>query len=266
MRSKWSNKSLTSDHKAIRELLDSRVQRYNQPNFIPQDPIAIPHAYSCLQDIEIAGFWTAMLSWGQRKTILTKARELFSLMDNAPYDFILHHKEKDRKRFLSFKHRTFQPLDTLYFLEFLQQYYRTNDSLEDAFFQSGQSAVTEMRSALAVFHTRFFDHPYTPDRTRKHVSTPIRNSACKRLNMFLRWMVRTDSNGVDFGLWRRMSPAVLMIPLDVHVERVALKLKLLSGSTTGWKAVEELTEVLRSFDPDDPVKYDFALFGMGVLE
>jgi uncharacterized protein (TIGR02757 family) len=266
MRSKWSNKNLTADLIAIRDLLDARVQRYNQPSFIPQDPIAIPHAYTRLQDIEIAGFWTAMLSWGQRKTILTKSRELFSLMDHAPHDFILHHKEQERKRFLAFKHRTFQPMDTLYFLEFLQQYYRTYTSLENAFLETGSVEVTDIRVAIARFHDRFFDHPFAPDRTRKHVSTPLRNSGCKRINMFLRWMVRKDQCGVDFGLWQKISPAVLMIPLDVHVQRVALKLKLLSGASTGWKSVEELTAVLRTFDPEDPVKYDFALFGMGVLE
>jgi len=267
MRSKRSSKNSIASLSTVRDLLDERVLLYNQPDFIAQDPIAVPHMYTRLQDVEIAGFWTAMLSWGLRKTILSKSRELFSLMDNAPYEFILHHREKERQRFMAFRHRTFQPLDTLYFLEFFQQYYRQYDSLEDAFLLAGESpGLRDVRKSLEAFHAAFFNHPYAPQRTRKHVSTPVANSACKRINMFLRWMVRNDDKGVDFGLWRRISPSVLMMPLDVHVQRVATKLGLLSGKTTGWKAVQELTTILRTFDPDDPVKYDFALFGMGVLE
>jgi uncharacterized protein (TIGR02757 family) len=249
----------TQTHK----LLESRVAMYNTPEFISNDPISVPHAYSRLQDIEIAGFWTASISWGLRKTISRNARQLMALMDDAPYEFILHHRDQDRKRFLHFVHRTFQPTDTLYFLEFLQQYYTTHTSLEDAFIHPCSG---EMRDILIRFHEIFFTHPYAPDRTRKHVSTPVRNAACKRLNMFLRWMVRRDHMGVDFGLWRRLSPAQLMIPLDVHVQRVAEVLQLLSPHSKGWRAVEELTAVLRIFDPGDPVKYDYALFGMGVME
>lgn len=208
-----------------------------------------------------------MLSWGLRKTILKNASELFALMDNAPYDFIRHHEEKDRVRFLNFRHRTFQPTDTLYFLEFLQYYYREHDSLEEAFLGSANSGdVIDTRTALIGFHQCFFDHPYAPERTRKHISSPSQNSACKRLNMFLRWMVRDDDCGVDFGLWKRVDQSQLMIPLDVHVQRIATSLGLLSIQDKGWKAVETLTGILRTFDPQDPVKYDFALFGMGVLE
>jgi uncharacterized protein (TIGR02757 family) len=267
MKSKRSNKNSINNLDAVKTLLDARVDLYNNPDFIPDDPIAVPHAYSRLQDIEITAFWTAILAWGQRKTILNKARELFALMDNAPHEFIVHHQESDRKRFLNFRHRTFQATDTLYFLEFLQGYYQRHESLEDAFLIRDQSAGRfEIRLALMDFHTLFFDHPYAPSRTRKHVSSPRHYSGCKRLNMFLRWMVRDDKCGVDFGLWKRIDKADLMIPLDVHVHRVATALGLLTRKDTGWRAVEELTGVLRTFDPLDPVKYDFALFGMGVLE
>ncbi len=267
MKSKRSSKNSTNNLDAVKTLLDARVDLYTNPDFIPDDPIAIPHAYNRLQDIEIAAFWTAILSWGQRKTILNKARELFALMDNAPFDFVRHHQEADRQRFLKFRHRTFQPTDTIYFLEFLQQYYRQHKSLEEAFLISNQQpGQFEMRVALIDFHALFFNHPYAPARTRKHISSPRHHSGCKRLNMFLRWMVRDDKQGVDFGLWKRIDKADLMIPLDVHVHRVASALGLLTRNDTGWKAVEELTGVLRKFDRDDPVKYDFALFGMGVLE
>ncbi len=267
MRSKKSNRNSTNSPDAIKALLDARVSLYNRPEFIAHDPIAIPHSFHKLQDIEIAGFWTAMLSWGLRKTILNKSRELFALMDNAPYDFILHHKEKDRQRFLDFRHRTFQATDTLYFLEFLQQYYRDHHSLEEAFLESMNiTGVFDMRTALTDFHTKFFNHPFAPTRTRKHISSPQNNSGCKRINMFLRWMVRDDECGVDFGLWKQIDKADLMIPLDVHVHRIARSLGLLTRPDAGWKSVEELTGILRTFDPADPVKYDFALFGMGVLE
>ncbi|NNK90731.1 MAG: TIGR02757 family protein, partial [Saprospiraceae bacterium] len=179
---------------------------------------------------------------------------------NAPFEFIVNHQEKDRKRFSEFKHRTFQYTDTLYFLEFLQWYYTQYESLEDAFV-----GHQDMKSTLSTFHNQFFHLENAPTRTRKHVSTPARNSSCKRLNMFLRWMVRSDGHGVDFGLWKKIPTSMLMIPLDVHVERVARQLGLLERKQRDWKAVEELTANLRKFDPADPVKYDFALYGMGVL-
>jgi uncharacterized protein (TIGR02757 family) len=262
---KKSGKNSINNLSSVRALLDHRADLYNQPDFIAQDPIAIPRSYTALQDIEITGFWTATLSWGQRKTILNKTRELFALMDGAPHDFILNHREKDRKRFLKFCHRTFQATDTLYFLDFFQRYYCSHHSLEDAFLHNHGNEFT-MREALHNFHGFFFDHENAPLRTRKHVSDPHRDSACKRLNMFLRWMVRRDTKGVDFGLWTRIDPSALMIPLDVHVQRVATALGILSANAKGWKAVEELTAVLRTFDASDPVRYDFALFGMGVLE
>ncbi|MCB0572179.1 MAG: TIGR02757 family protein [Phaeodactylibacter sp.] len=250
----------------LRLLLDEFAGRYNQPAFIEGDPISIPHRFSRLQDIEIAGFWAAMLAWGQRKTIISKAAELVELMDGAPYDFVRNHDEQDRARFLAFRHRTFQLTDTLYFLEFFQQYYRQHDSLEDAFARFLSPADAHVGPALTGFHELFFSLPDAPERTRKHIATPARQSACKRLNMFLRWMVRRDDSGVDFGLWQRIRPAQLLIPLDVHVERVARRLGLLERKQADWQGVLQLTERLRAFDPADPARYDFALFGMGVLE
>ena len=250
----------------LKLLLDNAVLRYNTPAFIPNDPISLPHAFTVLQDREIMGFWAATLAWGQRKTIIRNALHLADLMDGAPYDFIKNHTEEDRTRFLDFKHRTFQATDTLWFLEFLQQYYRRHPSLETAFTRHLGPNDPTVERALAGFHHDFFDHPDAPGRTRKHVATPERGSTCKRLNMFLRWMVRRDQGGVDFGHWTDIRPDQLLIPLDVHVERVARRLGLLERPQADWRAVLELTGRLREFDPLDPVKYDFALFGMGVLE
>ena len=250
----------------IDTLLNHFEDKFNSRAFIESDPILIPHSFSKKQDIEIMGFWVAMLAWGQRVTIINKAKELIRLMDGAPYDFIINHEEKDREAFLSFKHRTFQATDTLYFLEFFQQYYRQHPSLEDAFTNFLPSDSPDIEPALTGFHKLFFSLEDAPQRTRKHVSTPARKSSCKRLNMFLRWMVRQDQNGVDFGIWKKIKPAQLMIPLDVHVDRVARRLQLLNRKQTDWLAVKELTGKLREIDPEDPVRFDFALFGMGVLE
>ena len=246
----------------VQDLLEEKVATYNHPRFIEDDPISIPHRYTQLQDIEIAGFWTAMLSWGQRKTIINKATELMQLMDDAPYEFITQHEEVDLRRFDSWKHRTFQYDDTLYFISFFKDWYSKHTSLQDAFVL----AEDTVKSRLESFHHCFFGLPHHLQRTRKHVSTPARKSSCKRLNMYLRWMVRNDSNGVDFGLWRKISPASLMIPLDIHVFNISRHLGLLQRDKADWVAVEELTSSLRQFDSSDPVKYDFALFSMGVLE
>lgn len=186
-----------------------------------------------------------------------------ALMDNSPYDFIRNHQEKDRQRFAAFVHRTFQYTDTLYFLTFLQKYYQKNDSLESLFQCRNASNI---KDGLVRFHNAFFSIKDAPARTRKHIATPDRNSACKRINMFLRWMVRTDSHGVDFGIWKEIKPSQLFIPLDVHVDRIARKLGLLHRKQTDWLAVVELTDHLTQLDPTDPVKYDYALFGMGVLQ
>ncbi len=251
----------------IKAFLDECVARYNRPEFITNDPICVPHRFSKLQDIEIIGFWTAVLAWGQRKTIISSADTLIRLMDGAPYDFVVNHTESDRKKLLGFKHRTFQATDTLYFLDFFQHYYRRHDSLEGAFARFILPFTENtVETALTGFHELFFSLPDAPNRTRKHIPTPARKSTCKRLNMFLRWMIRKDNNGVDFGLWKSIRSDQLLVPLDVHVDRIARKFGLLQRKQTDWQAVLELTETLRQFDPNDPVKYDFALFGLGVLE
>jgi uncharacterized protein (TIGR02757 family) len=250
----------------LKSILDQAVEQYNQPHFIPNDPICIPHRFDKLQDIEIMGFWTAILAWGQRKTIINKALELAALMGNQPHDFILNHSEEDRIPFLNFKHRTFQATDCLYFLEFFQHYYRHNHSLENAFSRFLSTGDEHIGPALIGFQDLFFSLPDAPKRTRKHISSPARKSTCKRLNMFLRWMVRQDNNGVDFGLWRQIAPHQLLMPLDVHVDRVARRLGLIERKQTDWLSVLELTARLKKFDPQDPTRYDFALFEMGVLE
>lgn len=249
----------------LKAFLEEQVSIYNQTGFIADDPISLPHRYSLKQDIEIVAFWTSILAWGQRKTIINKSTELFALMGDSPYDFILNHTEKDRSRFSLFKHRTFQYTDTLYFLEFLQYHYRQKDSLEDAFLYPGYSTQDfETKSALSYFHEYFFSLDHAPDRTRKHIASPTRNSTCKRLNMYLRWMVRKDKNGVDFGIWSRIPMSALMVPLDVHVHRVAIKLGLVDRKQSDWKTVDLIMDTLRMFDAIDPAKYDYALFGLGV--
>jgi len=250
---------MTDDLKAF---LDSKFHEYNQEFFIDSDPICIPHNYQKKQDIEISAFIAAVLAWGQRKTIINKCKELFNLMDNSPYDFILNHKEGDLKRFLNFKHRTFNPTDTLYFIEFFSDFYRKHESLEEAFIHP----TKDMEQSLIQFQYTFFSLPDFPARTRKHIPTPERKSTCKRLNMFLRWMVRKDNTGVDFGIWDRIGSESLICPVDLHVDRVARKLGLITRKQTDWQTAMELTAELRKLDPKDPVKYDFALFGLGVHE
>lgn len=247
----------------IADLLEEMYIKYNSVAFIENDPICIPHQFSKKQDIEIAGFFASILAWGQRKTIIYKCKELLAAMDDSPHSFILHHSEDELKRFLSFKHRTFNATDTLYFIAWLKHHYTTNDSLESAFIVPKANNWTAF-SGLASFHTSFFSLEEAPSRTRKHIATPVRGSSCKRLNMFLRWMVRKDGKGVDFGIWNTIQPAQLICPCDVHVERVARKLNLISRPKPDWAMATELTENLRLIDPNDPVKYDFALFGMGV--
>jgi uncharacterized protein (TIGR02757 family) len=250
----------------LKDFLDEKVAQYNQPGFIANDPISIPHRFSKKQDIEISGFFAAILAWGQRKTIINKCVELFCLMDNAPYDFLLNHQESDLQVFLNFKHRTFNEVDTLYFVHFLSWFYRSHESLEEAFLKGQTGEVDAMDSILTQFHLFFFSRPDFPNRTKKHIATPDRKAACKRINMYLRWMVRSDDNGVDFGLWKKISPAQLICPCDLHVDRVGRKLGLITRKQTDWLTAVELTERLREFDPLDPVKYDFALFGLGIEE
>lgn len=250
----------------LKSFLDQKVSQYNTLDFISLDPISIPHRFSKKQDIEIAGFFAATLAWGQRKTIIQKCLELMTMMDHAPHDFILHHKEQDLKPFLKFKHRTFNDVDTLYFLEFFSWYYRNHKSLEDAFTIGWTDKVEVMEKLLINFQQFFFQLPEAPQRTRKHVATPARKAACKRINMFLRWMVRKDERGVDFGIWTKIKPSQLICPCDLHVDRVGRKLGLIERKQTDWLTAIQLTEKLREFDPEDPVKYDFALFGLGIEE
>lgn len=247
---------------ALKELLDSYLEKYNDPDFIQDDPISIPHMFSDYRDIEIIGLWTAILSWGLRKTIINKSKELCNIMDYAPYDFIMNHTDNDLKRIARFKHRTFNGTDALCFVSFFKWYYTQSDTLEDAFIDV--SDRSSMKNGIYHFFNLFISAPDFVKRTRKHVANPMAKSSCKRINMFLRWMVRKDEKGVDFGLWNRIGMDQLLIPLDVHVYRVARKLGLLERKQTDWTAVELLTEKLRMLNPSDPVVYDYALFGMGI--
>lgn len=250
------------DSNSLIELLNKKAETYNQPFFIPNDPISIPHLFTKKQDIEIAGFFAAIFAWGNRTTIISKSKELLQRMDNAPHDFIQTHSPKNLKRFLHFKHRTFNSTDLLYFISFLQMHFKNNQSLETAFTIHGDT----IEKMLTGFHHYFFSLPDVPVRTKKHISTPEKKSTCKRLNMYLRWMVRRDGNGVDFGIWKNISPARLICPIDVHVARVARKLGILQRKQTDWQAAIELTQYLQTLDKKDPVKYDFALFGLGAVE
>jgi uncharacterized protein (TIGR02757 family) len=250
----------------LKKFLDSKVDFYNQPSFIAADPICIPHLFTKKQDIEIAGFFAAIFAWGNRTTIINKSKELMALMDNAPHQFILHHQKKDIQKLEGFKHRTFNTTDLLYCIEFFKHHYTKNNSLENAFTQWMHKKDITVENGLNGFYHYFFSLPHIPERTRKHIASPEKNSSCKRLNMFLRWMVRNDNTGVDFGIWKNISPVQLVMPIDVHVARVAKKLNLLQRTQTDWLTAVELTEYLRTLDAKDPVKYDFALFSLGVIE
>jgi len=244
----------------IKSLLDLKADQFNRPDFIKNDPISIPHRFRKKQDIEISGLFAATLAWGQRKTIIANCNRLVEWMENAPYDFVVNHKETDLERFSNFKHRTFNPTDLFYFIRFLKWYYSKYASLEDVF------VANTIEAGLMNFHDLFFSLPDFPKRTIKHISTPAKKSACKRINMYLRWMVRNDNRGVDFGIWKKIKPSQLICPCDVHVDRVARKLKLIKRKQVDWQTALELTENLRKLDPADPVKYDFALFGLGIEE
>lgn len=257
---------MKNDLQALKDFLDKKVEQYNRPSFIPNDPICIPHLYTKKQDKEIAGFFAAVFSWGNRSTIINKSKELLKLMDDAPYEFCLNHYDNDLKKLLGFKHRTFNATDLLYFISFLKMHYTKHASLENAFTLWMYKEDETVENALKGFYHYFFSLPYIPARTRKHIATPEKNSSCKRLNMFLRWMVRTDSNGVDFGIWKNISPAQLICPLDVHVQRVSKQLGILQNDKANWAAALELTAFLRTLNKADPVMYDFALFGTGVME
>lgn len=249
----------------LKSFLDFKVAEYNQPGFIPNDPVCIPHEYSKKQDIEIAGLMAAVFAWGQRKTIINKSREFLNMMGNEPHRFVLECSNQDVKPFQHFKHRTFNGTDALYFLHFFKWFYAKNDSLEEAFL-GNLGAEATMGARLTSFFDLFFSLPDHPVRTYKHIPNPSRKSACKRINMYLRWMVRQDTKGVDFGIWHTIQPQQLICPCDLHVDRVARKLGLIKRKQTDWQTAIELTNNLKKLDPTDPVKYDFALFGLGVEE
>lgn len=246
----------------LREFFDQKVDEYNQPFFIAGDPVSVPHQFSLQQDIEIAGFFAATFAWGNRTTIIRKSMELMQRMDMQPFEFCLQAGEKELRSLEGFTHRTFNTTDLLYFVEFFRHHYRHHDSLEHAFIMHG----SDMKQMLTNFHHYFFSLEHVPNRTRKHIANPEKGSTCKRLNMFLRWMVRKDDRGVDFGIWKKISPAQLICPIDLHVARVARHFGLLHRKQVDWNAAEELTSYLRTLDENDPVKYDFALFGLGVID
>ena len=247
----------------LKIFLDEKVQQYNRLDFIESDPIQIPHQFTQKEDIEIAGFLAATIAWGNRTMIIKNANRMLELLDHAPFDFVMHHTPKELTRLEGFVHRTFNALDFRYFITALQHIYATHGGLEQALRIS--DGTENYRTAITHFKSLFFELPHLP-RTQKHVSNPIKNSAAKRINMFLRWMVRKDNTGVDFGIWKTHHPAHLSCPLDVHSGNVARKLKLLQRTQNDWKAVLELDHSLRKMDKNDPVKYDFALFGLGVFE
>ncbi|MBM3415976.1 MAG: TIGR02757 family protein [Bacteroidetes bacterium] len=245
--------------------LDAAVEKYNRPSFIKNDPVSVPHLFTKKQDIEIAGFFAAIFAWGNRTAIINKCKELLQLMDNAPHQFIRQHEEKDLKRLEHFRHRTFQAADLFYFIEFLQQHYSRNESLGNAFSGGISKKDKTVEKGLNAFRKYFFIFPHEK-RTEKHIASPETGSSCKRINMFLRWMVRQDNKGVDFGLWKNIIPAQLICPIDLHVARVARQLGILKRKQTDWQAATELTDFLRTLDRHDPVKYDFALFNLGIQE
>jgi uncharacterized protein (TIGR02757 family) len=254
---------------SIKDFFDSKVEMYNHPSFIAADPISIPHLFTKKQDIEIAAFFASIFAWGNRTTIIQKSRELMQRMDMSPHAFVLEMAPQKLKALQGFKHRTFKEDDLYYFIEFLHHHYSGYSSLESAFIKDAPVSPSVnggyVGSCLVGFRRYFFLAEHLK-RTEKHIASPEWNSSCKRLNMFLRWMVRNDKKGVDFGIWKKIKPAQLICPIDVHVARVAKRFNLLHRPQTDWQSALELTGYLRQLDADDPVKYDFALFGLGVIE
>jgi uncharacterized protein (TIGR02757 family) len=246
----------------LKEFLDSKYIQYNQKKFIESDPIQVPHKFTSKEDIEISSFLTATIAWGQRKTIIKNSFKMMDLLDNSPYDYIINSTVKEIDK-LNVKHRTFNEIDFRYFIKQLKYIYINHGNLENIFFDNIEN--NSLHKSIHVFKSLFFKNNF-PLRTTKHISDPYKGSACKRINMFLRWMVRKDSNGVDFGIWNKISPSYLSCPLDVHSGRVARKLGMLKRNQNDHKAVIELDNKLRIFDSNDPVKYDFSLFGLGVFE
>lgn len=249
--------------KELKGFLDAKVEQYNNRSFISSDPIQIPHRFTQKEDIEIAGFLSASIAWGNRTMIINNANKLMRLMDDAPFDFITNHTPSDLNTLEGFVHRTFNSSDLQYFVLGLQHIYQNHGGLEAALRPSETDEDYQM--AISNFKKLFFELPHLP-RTEKHVSDPLKNSAAKRISMYLRWMVRSEDTGVDFGLWKTHTTSKLSCPLDVHTGNIARKLGILKRKQNDWKAVKELDSTLRAFDPEDPVKYDFALFGLGVFE
>ncbi|MBN1253105.1 MAG: TIGR02757 family protein [Bacteroidales bacterium] len=247
--------------KELKEFLDEKYYQYNNVDFIETDPIQIPHSFTLKEDIEISAFLSATIAWGNRKMIIRNAKKMMSLIDNSPFDFILNSTIKDINAIDNFVHRTFNVVDFQFFIKSLKNIYKNHDGLENVF----SNNFTDVKSAIAKFRKVFFEIQY-PERTGRHVSNVEKNSAAKRINMFLMWMVRNDNRGVHFGLWNKIKSADLFLPLDVHTGNVSRKLGLLTRKQSDWKAVDEITANLRKFDEKDPVKYDFALFGLGVFE
>jgi uncharacterized protein (TIGR02757 family) len=247
----------------LKIFLDEKVVQYNRPTFLDTDPIQIPHTFTRKEDVEISAFLTATIAWGNRKSIITNAKKMMVLLDNSPYDFILNHQDDDLARFNDFVHRTFNGEDLKFFIKSLQNIYLYHGGIESVF--KANIADNSLQPAISAFKKVFFEIPH-PTRTTKHVSDPMKGSAAKRINMFLRWMVRDASTGVDFGIWNTIPSAYLSCPLDVHSGNVARKLKLLKRKQNDAKALAELDTSLRKMDANDPVKYDFALFGLGVFE
>ena len=247
----------------LKEFLDAKVTQYNQPKFLESDPIQIPHRFIRKEDIEISAFLTAIIAWGNRKSIITNANRMMDLFDNSPYDFIINHQKNDLESLTGFVHRTFNAIDLTYFISSLKNIYSVHGGLENTFAQNSSS--DSIQAAISDFKKVFFELPH-PVRTTKHISDPLKGSAAKRINMFLRWMVRDNTTGVDFGLWNEIKPSQLSCPLDVHSGNVARKLSLLKRKQNDAKALAELDKSLRGLDATDPVKYDFALFGLGVFE
>ena len=247
----------------LKEFLDEKVEQYNRPEFIGSDPIQVAKKFSAKEDIEIAGFLTATISWGNRPAIIKNSLRMMTLLDNSPYDFVLNASEDEMARLLKFVHRTFNGEDLVYFVRSLQNIYRQHGGLQKLF-EDGFQRFGTIYGALVYFHKVFFEPE--GERTQKHVSNVAKGAPAKRLNMYLRWMCRDDRVGVDFGIWKAIPQSALMLPLDLHTGNVGRKLGLLQRHSNDWKAVEEITSVLRSFDPNDPIKYDFALFGLGVFE
>lgn len=247
----------------LKSFLDFKSEQYNTPEFIETDPVQIPHQFSKKEDIEIAGFLTATIAWGNRKSILKNANHLMELLDRSPHDFILNHSESDLENLSGFVHRTFNETDLIYFISALRNIYKNHGGIETVFTENAEKK--SLQPAIHEFKKIFFEIAHPP-RTQKHVSDPLKNSAAKRINMYLRWMVRNDKAGVDFGLWEKLDSSQLSCPLDVHSGNVARKLKLLKRKANDAKALAELDTSLRKLDASDPVKYDFALFGLGVFE